>query len=350
MEDYAIFLLDAEGRVKTWNAGAERVTGYAEADIVGRPFSVLESPDAKPEGHPLLNRASAEGHVIEEGPWRRKDGGRIWRITSVTAIHDEHDALILFGVVTRDLTERKRAEDERDSLLARLQVAVRHRDEFLSVASHELRTPVATLRLQMDLMDRLRNRSPEEVGASLPSMLERLRRQVDRLDKLVAQLLDVTRLSAGGAPRELVEGDLGEIAAAVVARMREETRGTQIIRLEVTSGLTGRWDVPRLDQIIANLISNAIKYGLDQPIDVVVQGDSREAVITIRDQGIGIAPEDQARIFGLFERAVSERNYGGLGLGLYIVRQFVEAMSGSVSVESNQGEGAAFVVRLPRGK
>lgn len=347
MVDYAVFLLDAKGRVQTWNAGAERVTGYTADEILGQSISILH---AQPGGNglaSLLDQAVAQGHVTDEGPWMRKDGQPIWRITEITAIRNERDSVDLFGTVTRDISERKRAEDERERLLVEQREALRLRDEFLSVASHELRTPVSALKLQAEILKLLSQRPRGELESMLPPLINKILRQTDRLEKHVASLLDVTRLSAGRVELQLSEIDLCQIAETVVARFQEELGGTPAINLHAPSQALGLWDPLRLDQVLTNLLSNAVKYGLDRPIDVWIESDAHEARIIVQDRGIGIAQEDQARIFQQFERAVSARNYGGLGLGLFIVRQIVQVMQGSISVDSRPGEGATFTVRLP---
>ncbi len=350
MEDYAIFLLDTEGRVKTWNAGAERVTGYTADEIIGKPIRTLRDGLDDDSDRTHLAAAAALGHVVEEGPWRCKDGRQIWRVTTVTAIRDDAGNPIFYGTVTRDITERKRAEDERERLFKRLREALRLRDEFLSVASHELRTPVTTLMLQTELLRQLLAGPETELVARLPPLVDRLKRQTDRLEEHVARLLDVSRLSSGRVQLQLSDEDLGKIAEDVVARLREEQRGRPMIHFRAEPDLYGRWDTLRIDQVLTNLLSNAVKYGGGLPIEVVVANEGHEATLRVTDKGIGIAVGDQARIFDQFERAVSERHYGGLGLGLFIVRQLVEAMGGRVEVQSQPGAGASFVVRLPYGR
>jgi PAS domain S-box-containing protein len=339
IEDYAIFLVDQAGLVKTWNAGAERVTGYAADEIIGQPLGALW-------GRP----AAAQGHFADEGHWARKDGQRIWRVTTVTAIRDEDGSVVLYGVVTRDITERKRAEDEREHLLARLREALRLRDEFLSVASHELRTPVTTLTLQAELLRRFVQTPAEASVSRLPPIVDKLKKQTVRLEEHVTRLLDVSRLSSGKVQLQPTDVDLAEVASAVVARFTEDADDVAVIQLRGAPSVLGHWDALRLDQVITNLVSNAIKYGGGQPVEVTVEDEDGHARLEVRDHGIGIAREDQARIFEQFERAVSERNYGGFGLGLFIVRQLVEAMEGRVEVESELGAGARFVVTLPYGR
>jgi signal transduction histidine kinase len=242
-----------------------------------------------------------------------------------------------------DVTQLKRVEGQ-------LQSAVAARDEFLSIASHELRTPLTALQLELQGLQKRLGRGETMTSEQLSHRLETAIRQVNRLGKLVNSLLDISRLTAGRIDLQIAEVDLAEVAREVTARLAKEA--TQAgCSLGCTAGeepATGQWDRLRLEQIVSNLVSNAIKYGGGRPIEVAVEHDGTRARLRVSDRGIGIAPEDQARIFDRFERAVSERHYGGFGLGLWIVRQIVHALQGGIWVQSRVGEGATFIVELPR--
>ncbi|XXX80685.1 ATP-binding protein [Sorangium sp. So ce134] len=232
------------------------------------------------------------------------------------------------------------------------QSAIALRDEFLSIASHELKTPLTPLSLQIQILTR---RAPElcpdkERLAWLMDRLGLVRRQGERLRRLVDNLLDISRISAGRLALELEPVRLSEIVRQVVSRFYE---GGEIA--ESGSGVTvsadddgaGNWDRLRLEQVVDNLVSNALKYGQGKPIEIAVTSTGSSATLAIADHGIGIAPEHIGRIFGRFERAVSARHYGGLGMGLYISKQLVEALDGSIEVSSVPGEGSTFRVTLP---
>lgn len=224
--------------------------------------------------------------------------------------------------------------------------AIRLRDEFLSIASHELKTPVTTLRLQIESL--MRHLPPEAEDATGPR-LSTTRRQVDRLQKLIERLLDISRLTGGRLELDLEPVNLDLVVREVVGRFDEELRHAGCrVTVRGTDPLSGRWDRSRLDQVVTNLLSNAIKYGSGQPIEITLNGDERTARLEVRDHGIGIPTDKLPRIFERFERAVSERHYGGLGLGLWIVRQIVDAFGGSVRALSAPGEGSTFIVDLPR--
>jgi len=259
------------------------------------------------------------------------------------------------GLYFVDITERKGAEAERDRLLeteraarAAAEEAIHVRDEFLSIASHELRTPLTSMQLVVHAL-----RSAFERGAAVTPeagtrLLENIERQTRRLERLTTELLDVSRLAAGRLQLYRERVDLAVLCGDVVARFGEElARSGSTVALHASTAPVGRWDRSRIDQVVANLLSNAIKYGEGRAIEVEVRGGERAAWISVRDHGIGIAPEDFGRLFDRFERCVSPRNYGGLGLGLFIVREIVEMHGGHVTVTSALGEGSTFTVELP---
>jgi signal transduction histidine kinase len=245
--------------------------------------------------------------------------------------------------------ERK-AQVERERLLIELQAALQARDDFLMVASHELRTPLTSLQLTASSVLRQMDRAN---GHPLPPPLlnDRMRtvkRQLDRLEQLINALLDVSRIGVGRLELELEPVDLVEVASDVVARLRDEAARQNVsLRLDSPPTVIGTWDRSRVDQILTNLVTNAIKYGQGKPVDICLGRDGDRAEVRVVDRGIGVAVEQQERIFGKFERAASQRNYGGLGLGLWITRELVGLMQGHVRVESTPGQGATFVVSLP---
>ncbi|HEY3352797.1 MAG TPA: ATP-binding protein [Polyangia bacterium] len=241
--------------------------------------------------------------------------------------------------------------DERSRLYREAQDAVRARDEFLSIAAHELRTPLMALTLPIQTLQRLADRGAESLASSLvmPS-LRIVDRQARRLTKLVNSLLDVSRITAGRLTLEVDEVDLADVTRGIVDELHEElVRAGCPIELRAAAPVVGRWDRLRLEQVVTNLVSNAIKFGAGRPIEIAVEGTGGEASLTVRDHGIGIPPDDLSRIFERFERAVSMSHYAGFGLGLWIVRQVVQASGGTVQVTSSPAEGSVFTVTLPRG-
>ncbi|WP_430384424.1 ATP-binding protein [Archangium violaceum] len=230
--------------------------------------------------------------------------------------------------------------------------AVKLRDEFLSVASHELKTPLTPLSLKLTALSR---EFPQWAGdawaARFQHHLDMAQRQVHKLTTLINMLLDITRISQGELALRLEETDLGEVLREVADWfVPEAARAGSELRVEREAPVPGRWDRLRLEQVVTNLLSNAIRYGAGRPILVRAALEGDLARLVVRDEGIGIPPEAQAHLFdkfGKFERATSERHAGGLGLGLYITRCIVESLGGSIRVESRPGAGSTFTVELP---
>ncbi|WP_223634831.1 GAF domain-containing sensor histidine kinase [Corallococcus sp. EGB] len=253
--------------------------------------------------------------------------------------------------LAQELARRAAMALDNARLYQQAQLAIGLRDEFLSIASHELKTPVTSLQLSVQGLLRLGRTGALRTAPveAVTHSLEVIERQAKRMAKLVNTLLDVSRIHAGRLELEFEEVDLAALVRDVAARFTQElaTSGTRL-QVHADTAMPGEWDRSRLDQIITNLLSNAIKYGEGRPIEVRVEGDAVTARLSVRDQGIGIPAERHARIFRAFERAVSSRHYGGLGLGLHIVNQLVERLGGSVRVESEAGQGATFTVELPR--
>ncbi len=288
-----------------------------------------------------LAAAGQEVHGYQ-AEWLAPEGTRSILVHGqrLAARHD-HPAVIVLAF--DDVTELKNTQDK-------LQHAVRARDEFLSIASHELKTPVTALHLQIQNILRAANRDDEKVSREwLLGKVTRSETQLLRLSRLIDNLLDVSRIAAGRLEFEPEDLDVGAVAAETADRLREDaTRAGSELIVETAQGVTGYWDRLRLEQVVTNLITNATKYGGGQPILLTVRAEAEHVLVQVEDHGIGISAENQARIFERFERAVSDREYGGLGLGLWITRQIVEALGGRISVQSEPGKGSKFTVALPR--
>lgn len=230
------------------------------------------------------------------------------------------------------------------------QRAIHLRDEFLSIASHELKTPITSLSLQLQIIRRLL--SPKEPAAIPVDRVQNFINagvdQIERLTRLIEELLSVTRIEAGRLVMDFQPCDLTELVRSNVERFAADFRIAEcpvIARLE--EPITGNWDRFKLEQVVINLFTNAIKFGRGRPIEISVFRDQNLAVLTVRDHGIGIAFEDHPKIFERFGRAVSDRSFGGMGLGLYIAREIIRAHGGTITVESEPGKGALFTVKLP---
>jgi PAS domain S-box-containing protein len=249
--------------------------------------------------------------------------------------------------LAEELSRRVALSLENARLFAEAQRAIRHREEFLSIAAHELRTPLASLRLTVQTIDDQLARPVMDLDF-LRARAKAGERYTGRLDRLIRELLDVAVIQTGRLRLAHEEMDLIASAESVIASMREEltAKGIDLV-LHGQGPLMGWWDPARIDQIITNLLSNAIKYGQRQPVRVFVEASDNEAVLEVEDEGMGISAEILPRLFQPFERGVAPGHFGGLGLGLHITDQIVRAHGGTISVRSAEGRGSTFTVRLP---
>jgi PAS domain S-box-containing protein len=346
---------DADGRVAVANPAACRLTGFRRDELVGQPGHALLHHTKADGGHCSgddcdlyeIMRGRSARPVEQEILWR-KDGTSVPVEGVATLLHEGHGLVSV--MVFRDVAERIQIERERARLVRELQEAISARDDFLSIASHELRTPLTPIRLTVQRLRRKGQDPAAAVPKLVTSQLETMDRQVGRLDTLINELLDVSRITVGRMDLEVTEFDLGALVREVVARFQQELElGGYTVTLDLGAPALGRWDRLRLDQVISNLLSNAMKYGGERKlIEVGVADRGATVEVSIRDHGLGISAEDQERIFERFERLISVRHFGGFGLGLWIVRQIAEAHAGRVRVDSAPGQGSTFTVEVPR--
>ncbi len=349
VQDYAIFMLDPGGYVQTWNGGAQRIKGYAAADIIGRHFSTFY-PRADVEAGKCemeLEVAGREGRFEDEG-WRlRKDGTRFWANVIITALrHPSDGRLVGFAKVTRDLTERRRAESER-LRLARAEEANRTKDEFLATVSHELRTPLnAILGWAVLLADRVDD-------PTIAKPLATIRRNAEAQAKLVEDVLDISRIVSGKLRLEVAPVDLTSVVrdALDVVRPAAQAKDIRFLVDGLDAPATVIADATRLQQVAWNLLSNAVKFtSPGGTVTVRLDHEPTTVSLSIVDTGIGIEPAFLPHVFERFRQADGSptRKHGGLGLGLAIVRHIVELHGGTVTAASEgAGKGATFVVTLP---
>ncbi|WP_328285559.1 sensor histidine kinase [Myxococcus sp. NMCA1] len=338
----------ASGDLNFSNAAADRLYGLhipkdVPATAYGEHFHVTDLEGRRLSVDDLPSNRAARGERLDglEVHWHTPAGQYALSISSETlpAMHG-HPSVVVIPFL--DITRLKTVEQH-------LQEAVRARDEFLSVASHELKTPLTSLGLRLQSFVRAIHADPESALAQRHGReVEAMRRQVTRLAELVDGLLDVSRISTGRLKLQFEPVDLPSLVREVAARFElEAARAGCELRVTWAEGLEGAWDRLRLEQVVSNLLANALKYGAGAPVHIDVAPGGMGARLWVKDRGIGIDPEAHARIFQKFERAVSERNYGGMGLGLYVTRTLVEALGGTIQVDSRPGEGATFVVELP---
>jgi signal transduction histidine kinase/NO-binding membrane sensor protein with MHYT domain len=336
---------------------SNRVRSTGEGDLVDRVIRTgcaLTVPDLSPEGladitadgktRRALARAGVRSCLAVPVHIRGEVTGAVVAMARQPRRFGAGD-LALF----EDLAARLANALENARLYREAQEAIRVRDEFLTIASHELNTPLTPLLLHLQNLKSTVAASPEGlVPAELVApKVELAERQQKRLARLVSELLDISRIRVGRLQLNLEEFDLVTLANEVVENLRAEIERTGAqVSLSARGPVIGRWDRVRVEQVLSNLLSNAARFGAGEPIDVEVTREERTARIAVRDRGIGISPDQQERIFERFERAAS-LNFGGLGLGLYIVRQIVEGHGGNIRVKSSPGRGSTFIVELP---
>jgi PAS domain S-box-containing protein len=357
--DYAIFMLDPEGIIVSWNEGAQRIKGYTADEILGKHFSTFYPEADNVAGKPAweLDVAEREGRFEDEG-WRvRKDGSQFWASVVITAVHGPDGVLRGFAKVTRDMTERRDQEERRreasrqeaDQLrehadrMARLE---RTKSEFLNLASHELRGPLTILRGYMSMIE-AGDVGPKEIAKIAPL----LSAKVAQMELLIKQMLETARLEHERVELSFETFDLRDVA-------REQVREFAAIAGRLSPLMVScsqepvpvRADRARVSTIAANLIDNAIKYSLNRgPVAVVVSARAGYAFLSVDDHGVGIATEDMDKLFTRFGRLDTETNQvvGGTGLGLFLSRELARRHSGDIVVESRPGVGSRFTLTLP---
>jgi PAS domain S-box-containing protein len=351
--DYAIFLIGPDGHVLTWNQGAERIKGYGASEVIGKHISIFYTPEDVESGRPerILRQAARAGRAYDEG-WRlRKDGTRFWADASVHALYD-HGRLYGFAKITRDMTEARAAAErerqlavEREARLA-AEEALRARDRFLSIASHELKTPVASLQLSVDALLLNRERGVLDQGR-IERGLERIERAVRRMSALLVELLDVSRLERGSTEFRFSEVDLSAIAEEVIDRFAG-VEPDERIQFDLEPTIIEA-DAARIEQVISNLLDNALKYSpRPRPVHVRIAPSKHGALIEVRDQGVGFSVDRKDGLFEPFSRGDNSVSVPGMGLGLFIAREIVAGHGGQISAESaGDGKGTTFRVTLP---
>jgi hypothetical protein len=337
VQDYAIFMLDPDGRVASWNAGAERSQGYAAEEIIGRHFRVFYPDDKQAARHPEheLALARRDGRYEEEG-WRiRKDGSHFWAHVTITAVRDDNGELVGYAKVTRDSTERRRILSMLEDANERLQRSAEEQAEFLAVTAHELRSPVGVLASSATLMARHHeDLTPEE----RTELADGMHRNAGQLRRLLDDLLTASRAQNRTLDLRPVPLVVDERLTGLVTALRSAEPDAEVI-LEAPPGLVAHADPGRFDQMVDNLLVNALRHG-QPPATVSARPAEDQVVVTVTDSGPGVPREVLPR---LFERYGTSS--GGTGLGLYIVRQLALAHGGDAWYDDAE---KAFVISLPR--
>jgi PAS domain S-box-containing protein len=347
IRDYAIFILDPGGHVRTWNLGAEAIKGYTEPEVVGRHFAIFYTEDDNARNHPAeeLEIAAREGRFEEEG-WRlRKDGSRFWASVVITALRNEQGILVGYAKITRDLTDRREAEEELRRTASELQRSNAELERFASAAAHDLVEPLHTIAGLTDLVMR---RHADKIDEDGREALGHIRSGAERLRGLVDGLLAYARASHEALQRTPVS--VGEAVEHVLDGLRVtlQERGARVERGAGHLG-TVLADERLLELVLQNLIANALKFNdREHPLVAIsCEPTDGELRLTVADDGIGIAPQHQEQVFGLFSRLHGIDRYPGTGMGLALCRRIIERHGGDMGVDSAPGQGSRFWFTLP---
>jgi len=354
ISDYAICRLDTEGRIVSWNAGAEAIHGYGEEEILGRSFLLFHAPGTRGSIQEALRRAVAEGRFEDEG-WRvRKDGSRFWANTVFTPIRDEADRLLGFAKITRDLTDRKRVEEEIARLNAELERRVQVRTGELEAAnaeleafsysvSHDLRAP---LRAVTGFSHALMEDCPEQLTPAAMDYLRRIVAATRKMSDLIDGLLDLSRVSR--AEMRWQDVDVSAMARQVAEGLqRSEPRRS--VEWVIADGLSARGDPRLLRVVMDNLIGNAWKFTGGKPaarIQIGLRTNGEGRAYFVADDGAGFDMAYAGKLFGAFQRLHHERDFEGTGIGLATVRRVVNRHGGRIWAEAEAGRGATFFFTL----
>ncbi len=356
VRDYAIILLDRDGIIQDWNAGAEHIKGYSSSEIIGKHFAVFYETHDRENGLPdqLLEKARTEGRAIHEG-WRiKKDGTRFWAMVVITALHNNAGEIIGFSKVTRDLTGEKMAEEKLVNYAKELEMRNSELEQFAYVASHDLQEPLRKIRTFTSLI-----RSRPEDTTFVNRYLDKLSVSAARMSDLIDSLLNYGRLNSGRNHWEPVDLNI------ILAEVRDDL---ELLIKEKQAVITGE-DLPliygitsQLRQLFFNLIGNAIKFCTDNPKIVVravriTRQELEEAgfkgyfenyfCLTFSDNGIGFEPEFAGQIFTIFQRLHNQEDYAGTGIGLALCKRIAENHKGYIKASSTIGKGSVFSIYLP---
>jgi PAS domain S-box-containing protein len=345
VKDYAIFMLDTEGRVKTWNQGAERIKGYKAGEIIDKHFSTFYTLDSVKSGFPSyeLLKAKEEGRFEDEG-WRvRKDGSLFWANVVITAIYDTNQLHLGFSKITRDLTERVRNEQimQKNQELLRINTDL---DNFIYMASHDLKSPIANLEgvfqiLLRKLQGKLTNPEQELLGL--------IHTSITKLKQTIGSLTEVAKTQRSGQEsleevsiREVWEEVKEELAQALAHALGSIQETIQVERYKMNRA--------HLRSIFYNLLSNAIKYhkaGRPLEVEFICYQQGQALVISVKDNGLGFSAAQQSKLFTMFKRF--HNHVEGTGVGLYMVKRIVENRSGRIEAKSELDKGSEFNIYLP---
>jgi two-component system sensor kinase FixL len=350
VKDYAIYMIDPEGRVMSWNEGAERIKGYTEAEVIGQPISIFYTDQENQAGEPAnnLRRALDAGRYEAIGLRRRKDGSLFCADVIFTPLYDPQGNLRGFAKITRDITEQQRAEEEVRNALKREHELNELKSRFVSLASHEFKTPLSVILSSIALIEKYQG-AGSEMDEKRMRHIQRVRANVNNLRQILNDFLSVEKLEEGIVNNSPYEMNMPGFLEEIVQDMNDACKAGQQIDLRII----GQPQMIVLDgqllrNILNNLLSNAIKYSPDcTSIGFTLRFDPGILTFIVKDNGIGIPPEEQPHLFERFFRATNTAGISGTGLGLSIVKRYVDLMGGTIHLKSAPDTGTEFTVILP---
>ena len=348
VKDYAIFLIDPDGRVMSWNKGAQQIKGYTEAEIIGKPISVFYTEEDNRSGEPLhnLQKALKDGRYESFGLRKRKDGSVFYADVVLTPFYDEGGTLKGFIKITRDITVQKKTEENMLKTLAREIELNEMKSRFVTLASHEFKTPLSVILSSVSLIEKY----PEtDMQDQRVRHIHRIKSNVNNLKQILNEFLSLEKLEGGIVKNHPVEANLQNLVGDMIRNMAESCRENQEIRLIfIGTPRPVQVDTHLLQNVLNNLLSNAIKYSPEcSSVNCTIEYGSAEVEIHIIDQGIGIPPDEQNQLFQRFFRATNTSGISGTGLGLSIVKKYLDLMGGSIRMTSAPGIGSTFTVSFP---
>jgi PAS domain S-box-containing protein len=355
-------LVGPDGKFLRVNSELCKMLDYSSEELLHMTFHDITYPDDIPRSIEVHNDMfdSKYKSCSFEKRYLTKSKSCLWVMISVATIQNQAGKVMMLISVIQNITERKLAEQERDRLLkqerkARLlaEKSIQMRDDFLSIASHELRTPITPMKLHFRLIkNQMKNLKPDLFPhqESLLKAFEISERQIENLEKLVEAMLSVSRITSGQLALTKKKVDLSHIVRSALERYQSEGQITQLkVDLDADPDVIGFWDELKIEQAFVNVFTNAIKYGVGKNIDITVKKVGEKAILRVKDYGIGMSEENSKRVFEKFERVGSIKHISGLGLGLYIAKEYVSAHKGTIQVESILNEGSTFTIELPLG-
>jgi len=345
VEDYAIIMLDTDGRVTSWNVGAERIKGYRAEEIIGHHFSCFYSNDDVEQDKPNqeLRIAAAEGHFENEGYRIRKDGNKFWANVVITALRDDDNQLKGFSKITRDITERKRADDLLQKAFHDLERSNKDLEQFAYVASHDLQEP---LRMVSSFTQLLEQRYKDKLDQDAHDFIAFAVDGANRMQRLINDLLEYSRLTTRG--KEFVTVDTNSVLAQVFANLQT--------KIEETHAIITKDDLPiivadesQMIRILQNLIDNALKFKHDSApiIHLSAHVKGGFTIFSVRDNGLGIEQQYADKVFQIFQRLNNSKEYPGTGIGLAMCKRVIERHGGKIWFESELGKGTTFFFTIP---